>query len=292
MKKILSIILLTFCLTICVNAETSEGSEYYEPIFKYTNGSVSEVFYDVDYDKLTEQFYITLSLDKFGTCIYDDSSTSYIDGIRVNGQTVDSLRLYIDPTIPNTIEVRTVYQNDFTGTLAQISDGTYDYANLLKNPVTLLMAGYYVLATIFTLASIIVLLKNKKTKVKSSEEIASAVDTHAKTSFDTLSSEVIAEIKSLLAPAFSAMTNSQEAVVKSIVLTHSKDPNAHLEALNSLRGISDFNLADLIDKVATSIKEHITADEIHKQNVLEDLTNIAETTQEGSDDEGSNLPIL
>jgi hypothetical protein len=276
-------------LTGIVNAETSEGSEYYEPVHKYTNGSVSEVFYDVGYDKLTEQFYITLSLDKFGTCVYDDSSTSYIDGIRVNGLTVDSLRLYVDPTVANTIEIKTVYKDDFTGTLAQISDGVYDYANPLKNPVTLLMAGYYALAALFTIASIIVLLKSKKTKVKTSEENAQSIDVHAKSACADLKNEAI----SIITPVFNTLARSQEAIVKSIILTHSKDPNSHLEALESLRTISGLDINDVLVKVANEIRDSISLETQHKNNALEDLTKIAEAAQGGSDDgNSSNLPIL
>jgi hypothetical protein len=239
------------------------------------------------YDNLTEQYYFKIDVDKFGACIYDSPETSYIDGIRINDLTVDSLKVPLDPTVPNIIEVRTDYKEDFTGTLAQIYDGTYDYANLLKNPVTLFMVLYYVLACILTITSIVILIKSKSNKAKTAEETAQVVDAHAKTACSDFKTEAI----NIFKPLFNTITRSQEAIVKSLVLTHSKDPNSHLEALESLRTISGIDVDLILTIVENELRDGITLETQHKQDVLEDLTKIAETTQ-GDSDDGENLPIL
>jgi hypothetical protein len=293
MKKLLVFILiLTMLFTVVVNAETSDET-YYEPVLKFTSGSVSNVVYDVAYDALTEQIYIHLETEKFGTCIYDDPSTSYIDGIRINDLTVDSLKIPIDPSKENTIVIRTVYKEDFTGTLAQMQDGVYDYSNLLKNPVGLLMFGYYALACILVIASIIGLLTGKKKKVKTADETAKAVDIHAQTAMSNLTTGILGEVRTALTPFFTKMTDTQDNIIKSLVLMNSKDPNAHLEALTSLKTVSNAEVAQILDGIVNSLQQNIVANNTHAEHNIKDLTEIAEATQEGSDNEKvTDLPIL
>lgn len=291
-KLLLFILILTVCLTTIVYAETSISEEdIIEPVFKFTSGSVSDVDYELSYDALTDQIYLYLTPLKFGTCIYDDPSTSYLDGIRVNDITVDSAKFSIDVTKENVISIRTDYKDDFTGTLAQMYDGVYDYTNLLKNPITLFMAFYYLLAIVLTFASIVALVKGRKTKAKTSEETASAVDKHAETAFGNLTTGILGEVKTALTPFFSKMTETQDNIIKSIVLMNSKDPNAHLEALNSLKTVSSAEITQILDEISNNLKQNIVDNITHATNNIEDLTKIVEAAQEVSDNV-SDLPIL
>ena len=285
-------IMLVLIFTISVNAEEiiePTTPEYVEPNIVISADSVNQsVIWDVYYDALTDKTILSLSVEDLGICIYDVPETSYIDGIRINGETVDSLKIPIDASVENKVVVRTVYKDDFTGTLAQISDGTYDYINLLKNPVGLLTAGYYVLAFILTLVSIIMLFTGKKKKVKTSEDIAKSVDTRANEAFNLMSTKVA----DILNPFVSSIYETQETLVKAIVLMNSKEPNSHLEALECLKKISIADVNSVISKVESEITNTINTEQAHKNNVLEDLTKIAETAQEESANVIKELPIL
>lgn len=290
-KHFIFLIVFTILLavfTVAVNAEGSEVSEtVIEPVISVTADSVDDnILYEVQYDAILDQVCLKLTVDTLGVCIYDDPETSYIDGIRLNGETVNSLKIPIDVSKENKVVIRTVYKDDFTGVLAQITDGTYDYAKLLTNPVGLLMAGYYVLAALLTAISIIAALKGRSKKVKSSEEIASAVDSRA----DSASTKLKEEAIELFKPVFTKILQSQEAIVKSLVLTHSKDSNSHLEALESLKSISGLGVDGIIDKIQAEVMSNIRTEDTHKQHVIDDLTKIAETAQEESAD--GEIPIF
>lgn len=279
-KKLIPIfIVLALIFTLCVNAEDEVQQTFVEPTIVISADSVNDsIVWDVTYDAITDKNVLTISVEDLGICVYDDPDTSYIDGIRVNGETVDSLKIPIDISKENKIIIRTTYKDDFTGVLAQIADGTYDYTNLLTNPVGIAMAGYYVLSFILTFCSVIAMLTGKNKKVKSSEDIAKAVDTRASEAF-TLMSNKVSEI---LQPFTKSMFDTQESIVEAIVLMNSKDPNAHLEALECLKKVASTDIGSVISKIGTELQTNISNTQDHKQHVIEDLTKIAETAQEES----------
>lgn len=272
------IVVAVLILTVTISAVEVQ-KPYIEPNIVISADSVSDsVSYDITYDAVTEKNVLTLSVEDLGICIYDDSKTSYIDGIRINGETVDSLKFPIDISKENKIVVRTVYKEDFTGTLAQITDGTYDYTNLLTNPVGILITAYYVLAFVLTLGSVIAMFRGKNKKIKTSEDIANAVDTRAKEAFNLMSDK----ISEVLKPFVQSMYDTQETIVEAVVLMNSKDPNSHLEALECLKKIASTDVMSAISKVGTELKSVITDTQTHKQHAIDNLTKIAETTQEES----------
>ena len=297
MKKrlfIIPFILLALIFTVSVNAEeTAEHTPptYVEPNIVISADSVNDgVLWDIMYDAITDKTVVHLTVDTFGVCIYDNPETTYIDGIRLNGETVDSLKFPIDLSKENKIVIRTVYKDDFTGTLAQIKDGTYDYTNLLTNPVGLLTVGYYILALIAVLVSIISAIRGKNKKVKTSEDIAAAVDTRAESAFNALTINFMTEVSTVLEPFFKSMSDTQETIVEAIVLMNSKEPNSHLAALECLKKVASKDATALISQVGEELTNTVENAKAHMAQNLEELIKIAEPTQEES--ANVELPIL
>lgn len=295
MKKFLIITFLTILLatlfTVAVSAE--DTPVYKQPEISISSDSVDDfVTYTVAYDSILNDNIITITAGTFGICIYDDPETLYIDGIRLNGETVSSLSFPIDLTKTNKITVRTVYKDDITGDIAQIADGTYDYTKLLQNPITILMAAYYIISILSVFISICTVAFGKKKKVKTSNEIASTVDAHAKEAFDNLKSGFLTEVSTVLEPFFKTMSVTQESIVEAIVLMNSKEGSSHLQALECLKKVSATDVQNVIDTVRTELQKTIHAQKTHKENTIDGLKLIAETAQEESADVNNTPPVL
>ena len=289
MKKFLTLtisllfIICAFC-TI-VSAEETSTQILKQPEIVMSDDSVAaDVTYTVTYDVSTNSNILVLSVDTLGVRIYDDPETSYIDGIRLNGETVNSLNIPIDLSQTNKITVRTVYREDITGTLAQMADGTYDYMKLLENPLALLMGIYYVFSITSVVIGICAALFGKKKKVKTAEETASAVDKHAEIAFDKLTVNFISEVTNTLEPMFKTMSDTQNAIVKAVILMNSKEGDSHLQALKCLEAVASVDVKKVIETVHTELDKAIQTAKTHKQETIDTLTQIAETTQEVSAD--------
>ena len=230
----------------------------------------------------TNTTVINLVAGSFGICIYDDPSTKYIDGIRLNDETVTSTTFPIDLSKSNKITVRTTYKDDFTGKLAQIADGTFDYTELIKNPITLFMAAYYILAIISVLIGIVASLFGKKKKVKTSHEIAAVVDTHAQVACDNMKTEFVDKSITMLEPVFKTLVSTQEAMIEALVLMNAKDEGSRLQALECLKKVSSTDVKQVIATVRDELTKVIQAKKLHKEQTLQNLTQIAETAQEVS----------
>jgi hypothetical protein len=277
------VFLFTLVFATGVYAEEAEEKTLVEPEIVLSPDSVDDfVTYTISQDVFENKTVINLVAGTFGICIYDNAETDYIDGIRLNDETVTSTTFPIDLSKSNKITVRTTYKDDFTGKLAQIADGTFDYTELIKNPITLFMAAYYILAIISVLIGIVASLFGKKKKVKTSNEIAAAVDTRAKEACGEMKSDFIAEVSTVLEPFFKTMSSTQEAIIEAIVLMNSKDDNSHMQALECLKKVSSADVKGVISTVHTELAKVIQAKKTHKAQTLQNLTQIAETAQEVS----------
>ena len=296
-RKILCLILcsiLVTVFTIPTFASTAEdwSSDVLGTVKDYVNGDVtviytsdsttaSGIYYDVELDILNKQVLLVLDVDlPMGHVVYDDPATEYIDGIRLNGQTVTSYKIAIDYTqdINYEVVIKTVYAEDFTGTLAQISDGTFDWISLLENPVVLLIAAYYVLAIVFVVVGIISALRNKNKKVKTAEEIAKEVQTTAEAaSIKTIEEHVI--------PVVTAFQNTAQALVKAFALTTSKSKEAPAALLDVLQNVSNLDATAVIEEAKKQISENRAKAEAEVNHTKEVLNNIANTVQEVLDSE-------
>lgn len=283
---IVAILILGFT---CMAQATEVAPVLQQPEFSTTVDSVTEdVSYSVTYDATTNTNLLNIEAQAFGTCIYDDPETSYIDGIRINDQTVDSLIIPIDLSVPNKITVRTVYRDDITGTIAQIADGTYDYTELLKNPLALAAGAYYVISILSVICGMIGVARSRKKKVKSNDEIAGTVDARAKAAFDSLSANIMAEVKSAVEPVFKTISETQTAIVESIVLMNSKDKSSHLQALDCLKRVAGTDVQGILDNVHSELEKTIENAKLHKEEAVNTLAKIAETVQESTE----TLPIF
>lgn len=263
------------------------ASEVLKVIENHQNGDVTIIYTDdsvlqsgiltgSEVDLLTKQVLFTIEPNlPAGYVIYDDPNTDYIDGIRLNGNTVTSYKVPIDYTqdVDFTLIVKVVYAEGFTGALAQISDGTFDWTKLLENPIGLLMALYYILSTISVAVGIVMLWTGKNKKVKTSNDISKSVTEAAQAAASKL-------IEEQVLPVVSAFQNTAQGLVKAFALTTSKSKEAPLALLDVLQNISNMDAAAVIDQAKALIAEDRASAEAARQQTIDNLKNIAQTIQE------------
>lgn len=274
----------------CLRVDAAEVVLRQPDVSTTVDSVTDEITYSVTYDATTNTNVLNINVDAFGTTIYDDPETKYIDGIRLNDNTVESLVIPIDLSAENKIVVRTVYKDDLTGTLAQIADGTYDYTKLLENPLALLMGLYYVASLISIVAGMFGIARSRKKKVKTYDEITANVDVRAKEAFTNFSNAFMDEFKKAVEPVFKTLSDTQVSVVESITLMNSKDPSSHLQALDCLKRVAGTDVQGVLDTVHSELEKSIENAHIYKENSINTLTKIAETAQEES--ANGTLPIL
>lgn len=209
----------------------------------------------------------------FGIEVYDDVSTDYIDGIRVNGHTIDDLTVHFDLDTPTvyTVEVRLVYKEGILGDLAKISDGNYDWSRLLENPAVLLMGLYYMFAIGSIVVASVTALCSKKHKVKSANDIAGLVDERASAAMLELRDRFCDILDTKFLPMLTGIVNTNQSVVKAITLSTSKDHNAPLALLDTLNEISGTDVAKVIEDAKTAIRASTASAQDHKEKTLDAL---------------------
>jgi hypothetical protein len=251
----------------------------------YTDDSVvtSGIYTDGTFDVLSKQVLFIIEVDlPAGYVVYDDPSTEYIDGIRLNGQTVTSYRVPIDYTqdVDFELVVRTVYAEGFLGTVAQMSDGTYNWVQLLENPIGLLMAAYYVLATVSVVVGIFAMFRGKNKKVKTADEISTKVHEAA----DAAATQAIEQ---KILPIMTAIQGTSQSLVKAFALTTSKSKEAPIALLDVLQTVSNADATAAIEEAKKRIAEDRAKAEAETQRTKELLNNIAHTVQEVSNNENA-----
>lgn len=249
----------------------------------YTDDSVitSGIYTDGTVDVLSKQVLFIIDVDlPAGYAVYDDPSTEYIDGIRLNGGTVNSYRVPIDHTqdVDFELVVRTVYAEGFLGTVAQMSDGTYNWTQLLENPIGLLMAAYYVLATVSVVVGIFAMFRGKNKKVKTADEISAKVHEAA----DAAATQAIEQ---KILPIVTAIQGTSQSLVKAFALTTSKSKEAPVALLDVLQTVSNADATAAIEEAKKRIAEDRANAEAEAQRTKELLNNIAHTVQEVSNNE-------
>ena len=265
-----------------------------EPVVQYTSDSVVQdgILYDpVKLEDGSIAIQLTEDFD-FGYKLYDDPETEIIDGIRINGQEVTSMLVTDwDYTKPLTISVKTVYKSGIEGTLAQIADGTYDYSNLLSNPLMLMQTFYYLLAALSLIIGGFGLWKSRKAKSKTASEIASAVDARAKEAQEQSAEKILAMIQNSLTPAVQKMLISNGNVVKAMALSTSKTKESALALLDLLKDASDTDVSSIIENAKTVLNANSAAEEEAKQNTVAALDEIVQSNQEATEHEKSNTGV-
>ena len=223
--------------------------------FKYTSDSVvSEGFtYQVYNDPISNQAGIELVPDfGIGYVVYDDAETEIIDGIRINGSEVTSLRIPIsaDTTVfTYEIAVKTVYAEGASGDLAQILDGTFDYSKLLTNPIIIFQIAYWAFMALSGFIGLITISKNKSKKVKTADEIAEAVSKKADVVEERLIGIVTDVVRREILPLAQASVKSGKEAVKAILLSTSKSKDAPSALLDVFKESTDIDISNIVDEV-------------------------------------------
>ena len=285
-------VIATLCMLFSVVAYAedtplteSEGSETitapaYSVTFEYAEDSTAKagLSYETYFDMSLNEVGFKLVNDlPIGHVIYDDPETSYIDGIRVNDTTVETLKFAVtDTTVTEyKVVVRTVYAEGLLGDIAKMSDGTYDWAQLLENPLVLLQLIYYAAAIISLIGGAIIASTGKKVKAKTSDEIADKVSDAAATSLQEIKREVTETVIQEATPILNRILSACEDVVKAATLATSKSKEAPLALLDVLHhATSNTDTTELIGQIRQNVVTRLTKDtEAHESNV-ETLRNI------------------
>lgn len=253
----------------------------YAVTIKFTSDSSTSkgITYDTYVDPATFSVGFKIINDlPVGHIIYDDPNTSYIDGIRINGETVDKLTVIVEQGTTYDVIVKTVYEDNLLGDFAKIIDGNFDFKTLLANPVALFMCSYYIIAIVALVVSTFTTLVSKNKKVKTADEIAAKVDESADEAVAKVKTEVtntvIAEITPILQRIFDGMQN----IVTAVTLSTSKNKEAPLAMLDTLQKTVEVNnLTELFDGIRKDVTEGIAKEEDVKATNLETLREIAQS---------------
>lgn len=231
-------------------------------IFNYTSDSVvKEGFKTQLYtDPISNQTGFEL-VPNFGIgyVLYDDPKTDFIDGIRINGESVNTLRIPIDVdnlVLDYTISVKTVYAEGAAGDLAQILDGTYDYSKLLTNPIMLFQIAYWAFMAISGIVGIFTAANSKKKKVKTAEEIAAAVSNSMELTKSDLLEYVTNTVKSEILPLAQASVKSGKEAVKAMLISNMKSKDAPSAMLDIFKEAEDIDISGIVDEVREELSKY------------------------------------
>lgn len=217
----------------------------------YTKENIITVT-DVTLDETTGLCTMYLEEDKLlGYCIYDNPETEYIDGLKFDDEYVtDWVVSGVDFSVEHIIHIKTTYTDDAAGMLMAAKDG--DWSRLLSNPVILLQIAYYIVAFISIVVGGFGLVKSKNKKVKTAEEIASAVTKQATVAKDQLVETTIA----LITPVFEKLNNQNADIIKALVMSKSKDNTDTLALLDLLKDSqTGEDITDLVERIKTALTE-------------------------------------
>ena len=229
--------------------------------------------------KFETGFIITVDTS-LGVEVYDDPSTAHIEGIRVNGQEVNSRIIPIDLDNPQEyiVEVRLVYSEGLLGTLAKISNGEFDWNTIMQEPVLAMQLVYYAIAALSTILGGFGVLVSKKKKVKTADDIASKVDERVREGCTTFAVAYTDVLKENLVPIFNDLVHTNQAVIKALTLSTSKNKEAPVALLDLLKEVSDVNVEKTIDEAREEVLKNIALTEEKRENIHNVLHNIANGT--------------
>ena len=249
--------------------------------FKYTSDSVvtEGLTYQIYNDPISNQAGLEL-VPNFGIgyIIYDDPETEIIDGIRINGSEVTSLRIPITPetTVKSyEIAVKTVYAEGASGDLAQILDGTFDYSRLLTNPIILFQIIYWVFMALSGFIGLVTISKNKGKRVKTADELAGKI-TENMTQFEDRVVEIVTRVVTEeILPLAQASVKSGKEAVKAILLSTSKSKEAPSALLDVFKESSDIDISNIVDEVREELSNLVKESSNHHAENVATLHQIA-----------------
>lgn len=259
-----------------------------EPTITYTSDSViSEgVSLNVLETSTEDNVIVKVVVDlPMGYVIYDDASTSYIDGIKVNDEYLgsDYLIQNYDANQNYTILVKTTYSRGIAGIVASIQDGTYDYGKIFSNPVMIFQIIYYVIAIIAVIISGILASKSKKWKSITTANWQTVAENKMKEMQARTTEQNMKYFSENLMPLIKTILSNEQNIVKSIAISMNKDKNAPIAVLDILQEVSsNVDTDKIISEAKESLEEANKAKEeaIAKANKeLDELSKITESTE-------------
>lgn len=263
------------------DANVNTSLEDIEFIVQYTSDSVvtKGLTYQTYVDPISNQTGVEI-VPSFGIgyAIYDNPDTDIIDGIRINGQEVTSLRIPMSSeqyASKYVIAVRTVYLDSASGTLAQILDGTYDYTLLLTNPVILFQLAYWIFMASAGFIGLIYAIRSKGKKIKTSDEIAAKVTENSDEFRDRIVNVVTEVIKAEIVPLAQASVQSGKDAVKAILISNSKSKEAPSALLDVFKDAEDIDIAHTVENARETLSECILKAKSEHGKVVDTLHDIA-----------------
>lgn len=214
-----------------------------------------------------------------GYAIYNNPETEIIDGIRINGQEVTSLRIPLSEETTVTeyvVAVRTVYVETAAGNLAQILDGTYDYTQLITNPIIIFQLIYWAFMAISGIVGLFALIRGKSKKVKTSDEIAAKITENVNVLESKILEAVTTVVREEILPLAQASVKSGKEAVKAIVLSNSNSKDAPLALLDVFKDSEDIDVNSVVERVRESLIEAMATHELKRaedSSVLHDIAN-------------------
>lgn len=275
--------LTVFALAVAPTIEFTSDSTYKQD--KALDLSVSErVVQTIDDDTgevVSETRDYTLNVKEnyvLGHTVYDDPSTAYVDGVKVDGTflATDWRVKDFDLGKNHVITVKTVYSDDVAGWFAKAKAG--DFSAIMSNPITLVQLGYYVLAGLSIVLGGFGLFKYRKLKVKSSEEIAKvvadkadALKEQADNAVREAETQALSLVTDVVTPLVNTLRKQNDMLIEATVLARSGDEQSTLALLELLKNAGTEGVNDLADNVKKRIEESRKAAEAAKAEAVKTM---------------------
>ena len=225
----------------------------------------------------------------FGYAIYDNPDTQYIDGLQINGRWLESYENVNFKVGEDTLTVKTVYAEDFTGTLAQIHDGTFDWWSLLATPIGILTSVFSGTSIASMLGLAVNIIRSKKLKVKDINEIAAESKKVAKEAIEkqnTMTQATLKEfLEGVLIPIVSEIRTEMRDVIKAVAISNSKQKDAPLSILEMLENdTSDEKVKAVIAEAREKFKKALEKEQQYKEAMMKQIDAIEAKTSKVIDD--------
>ena len=220
----------------------------------------------------------------FGYKIYDNPDTQYIDGLKINGRWLESYENVYFRADEDTLTVKTVYANDFTGTLAQMQDGTFDWWSLLATPVGIVASVFSGTSIASMLGLAINIIRSKKLKVKDANEIAAESKKVAKEQNAMTQTTLKEFLEGVLIPIVSEIRTEMRDVIKAVAISNSKQKDAPLAILEMLENdTSDEKVKTVIAEARSKFQESLEKEQQSKAAMVKQIDAIAAKTSKVMD---------
>jgi len=219
-----------------------------------------------------------------GYCIYDNQETEYLDGLKFDDEFVTNYTVKnVDLSVEHNILIKTTYTNDVAGMLASAKDG--DWSRILSNPLILFQIFYYALAAISIIAGGFGLLKARKKKVKSSDEIANAVSERAYNASQTLTKKAVDLVTEIITPVFAKLQSQNKSIIEALILSQTGDKDAKLSLIKLLESTANEDVSLLSNEIIKAIEN----EDAMKAKVKEEAKKAVEQIAKGEDIGGISI---